>query len=263
MPVIERFVSHWDRSCCGNPGLSGVGSGLWGRVLAFAMALFSLASTASAQELDPCVDVALVLAVDGSGSVDNREYQFQQQAIARSFRDPEVMAALKMAGTVSVAVVFWGDASKPVYPTEAVTIHDTSDAERFSRIIENLPRRTLGNTGLGAGLTAALDRFGNMGCAHRSIINVSGDGKETNVPRQRLQTARAGQARDRARSMNVTINALVISSAERGLYDYYKRKVITGPGAFVMEISDYSDYAEALKMKLIREITPDTVSQAD
>lgn len=30
-----------------------------------------------------------------------------------------------------------------------------------------------------------------------------------------------------------------------------------------MEISDYSDYAEALKMKLIREITPDTVSQAD
>jgi hypothetical protein len=191
------------------------------------------------------------------------EYQLQQQAIARSFRDPEVLAALRGAGTVSVAVVFWGDASRPVHQTEAVTIRDASDADRFSRSVENLPRWTLGNTGLGAGLAAALDRLVAMGCAHRSIINVSGDGKETNVPRQRRQTARAGQARDRARSLNVTINALVISSAERGLVDYYRRKVITGPGAFVMEIADYEDYAEALKTKLIREITPDIISQAD
>ena len=44
---------------------------------------------------------------------------------------------------------------------------------------------------------------------------------------------------------------------------YYKRKVITGPGAFVMEIADYEDYAEALKTKLIREITPNIISQAD
>ena len=63
--------------------------------------------------------------------------------------------------------------------------------------------------------------------------------------------------------MNVTINALVISSAELGLYDYYRRKVITGPGAFVMEIADYEGYAEALKIKLIREITPDMITQAD
>ena len=195
-------------------GLTGLRSGLWGGVSAAVLAILLSLPAARAQVLDPCVDVALVLAVDGSGSVDSREYEFQQQAIASSFRDPGVIAALKGAGRVSVAVVFWGDASNPVYQTEAVTIEDTSDADAFSRMVENIPRRTLGNTGLGAGLSAALDRLGSMGCAHRSIINVSGDGKETNVPRQRLQTARAGQARDRARSMNVTINALVISSAE-------------------------------------------------
>ena len=247
----------------GSPMQSGVGNALWSRASALAVTLLFLASAASAQELDPCVDVTLVLAVDGSVGVDNREYLFRQQAIASSFRDPGVIAALKGAGRVSVAVVFWGDASNPVYQTEAVTIEDTSDADAFSRMVENIPRRTLGNTGLGAGLSAALDRLGSMGCAHRSIINVSGDGKETNVPRQRLQTARAGQARDRARSMNVTINALVISSAEVGLVDYYRRKVITGPGAFIMEIADYEDYAEALKKKLIREITPDIVSHTD
>ena len=63
--------------------------------------------------------------------------------------------------------------------------------------------------------------------------------------------------------MNVTINALVISSAELGLVDYYRRMVVTGPGAFVMEIADYEDYAEALKKKLIREITPAIISKAD
>ena len=262
MPAFGRLKSYWADHVVASQGRTGLELGC-GASLAPALALLSLASVAYAQELDPCIDVALLLAVDGSGSVDNREYQFQQHAIARSFRDPEVIAALKGAGMVSVAVVFWGDASKPVYHTEAVTIQDTSDAHRFSRIVENLPRWTLGNTGLGAGLSAALDRLATMGCAHRSIINVSGDGKETNVPRQRLQTARAGQARDRARSMNVTINALVISNAELGIVDYYRRKVITGPGAFVMEIADYEDYAEALKTKLIREITPNIVSQAD
>ena len=256
-----ELIGH--RTCRDSPGRTGLRSGLWGRASAAVLAILLSFSAAHAQVLDPCVDVALVLAVDGSGSVDNQEYQFQQQAIASSFRDPEVIAALKGAGRVSVAVVFWGDASNPVYQTEAVTIEDTTDAEAFSRMVETLPRRTLGNTGLGAGLSAALDRLGSMGCAHRSIINVSGDGKETNVPRQRRQTARAGQARDRARSMNVTINALVISSAEQGLAEYYRRKVITGPGAFVMEIAQYEDYAEALKTKLIREITPDIVSQTD
>jgi hypothetical protein len=84
----------------GSPMQNGVGNALWSRASALAVTLLFLASAASAQELDPCVDVTLVLAVDGSVGVDNREYLFQQQAIASSFRDPGVIAALKGAGTV-------------------------------------------------------------------------------------------------------------------------------------------------------------------
>ena len=180
-------------------GENGVGSGLWRRASALALALLSLASVASAQKLDPCVDVALVLAVDGSDSIDAREYRLQQYAIVRSFRDPQVLATLKSAGTVSVAVIFWGDAAKPVHHTEAVTIRDARDADRFARRVEGLPRRTGGNTGLGSGLAAALDRLATMGCAHRSIINVSGDGKENEIrradgPRQETRTSQGSRA---------------------------------------------------------------------
>ena len=98
MPCFSSLRWFQDRTDRDEPNLMGLGIGRWARACAFAVALLSLAPPTLAQELDPCVDVALVLAVDGSGSVDNGEYQFQQQAIARSFRDPEVLAALRRRG---------------------------------------------------------------------------------------------------------------------------------------------------------------------
>ena len=99
-----------------------------------------------------CSDVALVLAVDGSGSIDAGVFRFQQQAIADSLRDPDVLEAMARAGTVSVAAVFWGDPNRPVQETEAVVITGRDGADRLAGIIENMPRRVLGNTGLSAGL---------------------------------------------------------------------------------------------------------------
>lgn len=231
--------------------------------LASAAALGTLlAQPAHAQGLDLCVDVALVLAVDGSDSVDEREHRLQQGAIAEALRDPEVLAAFSRVGTVSTAVMFWGDASSPVYGTETVVIRNARDAERLARIVASLPRRTGGTTGLGRALAASLKTLASMGCAHRSIINVSGDGKETVVPRKRHVSPRPAQVRDEARSQNVTINALVISDTGPALRRYFEESVITGPGAFAMQIDDYDDYAVALRRKLIREISNPVVSAA-
>jgi hypothetical protein len=38
---------------------------------------------------------------------------------------------------------------------------------------------------------------------------------------------------------------------------------MSGLGVFVMEISDFRIYAEALRIKVICEITPDTIGHAD
>lgn len=228
---------------------------------AFILALPVLAASASAQAFEPCADAALVLAVDGSDSIDATEYRFQQRAIAQALRDREVLAAFAEAGTVSVAVMFWGEASRPAHLAGAATIRDAGDAERLARAVESQPRLTRGTTGLGTGLAAALDQIAAMGCAHRAVINVTGDGKETILPRKRHAAVKPEQARDRASSEGVTINALVIAGAAPGLAGYFAGKVITGPDAFVMEIASHDDFAGALERKLIREIAPTVVSQ--
>lgn len=69
------------------------------------------------------------------------------------------------------------------------------------------------------------------------------------------------RARDLAEARQVEINALAISNQEPKLVEYYSENVITGPDAFVMEAIDYRAFAEALRHKLIREISPRVVSQ--
>ena len=223
--------------------------------IAAAATAMLLAQPIQVRALDRCVDVALVLAVDGSDSIDAREHRLQQDAIAGALRDPDVVATFSEVGAVSTAVVFWGDASRPVFRTETVIIRDAADADRLAQIVESQPSQTKGTTGLGAGLAASLETLASMGCAHRSIINVSGDGKETVVPRKRTSSPRPDQVKEKAQSLNVTINGLVVSAAGQEVGDYFREKVITGPGAFVIEIEDFGDYAGALKRKLIREVS--------
>ena len=35
---------------------------------------------------------------------------------------------------------------------------------------------------------------------------------------------------------------------------YYREQVVGGPGAFLMTVTDYTDFAEAIRRKLVREI---------
>ena len=60
---------------------------------------------------------------------------------------------------------------------------------------------------------------------------------------------------------NVEINALSISNDNPELAQYYSRNVITGPDAFVMDVHEYTGFADAIRRKLIREISPRAVSE--
>jgi hypothetical protein len=163
---------------------------------------------------------------------------------------------------VAVAVIFWGDPNRPVDEAGPVIIQNAGDAEGFARTIESMPRRVRGNTGLSIGLDAALDRLSLMPCAYRSVINVSGDGKGTMLVRRNGDSPSLSDIRGRAAERGVTINALVISKYERNLLQYFENEVITGPGAFAMEVEDFAAYAGAIRRKLIREIAPMTVSSS-
>ncbi len=201
-----------------------------------------------------CADLALVLAIDGSGSIEPAEFALQQQGYANAFRNRQVLAALNSAGTVDIAVVLWGDSAIPVQVLPWRRLDRAAGAEQLAQQIETAPRNVTGNTAIGKGLWVALDLLADSArCADRSVINVSGDGVETLGPRPDSVVMLA-QSRARAQAEGVTINALAISGGNQVLVDWFRSKVATGPDSFVMEVNLFSDFAAAITEKLAREI---------
>lgn len=210
----------------------------------------------------PCLDVALVLSVDSSASVSAQEFALQKNGIAAAFRDPAVLDAIDSAGRVAVAIIFWGSEGLRKPQSEWVLIENADQADGFARLVESMPRGVTGDTGLGAGLLAALEKFGSLeSCTIRRVVNVSGDGEETRIYRGKRRSPAPIQVRDLAQSSEVEINALAIENEEENLSQYYANNVITGPDAFVAEAARYEDFARALQRKLIREIGPRVISQ--
>ena len=75
-----------------------------------AVALAAFSASAPAQTQAPPagqktdVAIALVLAVDASGSVDNRRFELQKQGYAAAFRSPKVLNSIRSLMTQSIAV---------------------------------------------------------------------------------------------------------------------------------------------------------------
>ena len=210
-----------------------------------------------------CADLALVLAIDASGSINEQDFDLQKTGYAAAFTDQTVLAALAGAGVVDVAVVFWGDEqiAPQILPWRRIAAPE--DAFGVAEDIARMPRQVTGDTGIGAGLWTALDLLETgAACAARRIINVSGDGKESFGARTRHHIA-LSVARDRADAMGVTINGLAITVEQTDLPDWYRAQVITGPDAFVMTAPSFEAFGAAIIRKLAREIALPVLAAAD
>jgi hypothetical protein len=230
--------------------------------MAAPLALLAFGCPAAIAVPPVCPDVALVLAIDGSGSITDGEYRFQKLAIASAFRDGAIKAALRDAGTVALSAVFWGDGEFPTQNLDWFLVERGAGAEAFADAVEASERRVYGDTNIGNGLWSALDLLSAPGmCARRQMINISGDGRETTAPKRNLR-ATLYQARQRARDMGVTINALAITADDDDLASYYAQQVVHGSGGFTMEVSDPADYAMAMRKKLLRELSNPFIASA-
>lgn len=220
----------------------------------FRLALIALLLSPPARAEMPCADVALVLAIDASGSIDPVEFALQTTATARALSDPEVVAAMQAVGGVALAAVIWGDAAYGTQRLSWALVDGPAPAERFAARLAGQSRAVAGNTDLGVGLGAALDLLEDPGnCASRRIVNVSGDGRETPLFRQSQRVTLAA-SRARAERMGVTVNGLAITAQDAGLAGYYRDKVALGSTSFVVEVADTRGFADAMKRKLLREI---------
>jgi hypothetical protein len=201
------------------------------------------------------VDLELVLAVDASSSVDIGEYGLQLRGIAASFRDPDILGAIKSGpqGRIAVNVLIWGQQGYAKLSTGWIVVSSMEEAEAFAKHVEKLPRRQFGGTAIGEAMAEALASFENNGFdADRRIIDVSGDGRET--LENGSKAILLPEARKRAQDMNVVVNGLAVLDGDASLLSYYEANVRSGPGSFVIAADKYTDFADALRLKLFREI---------
>jgi hypothetical protein len=204
-----------------------------------------------------------VIAIDASGSIDEREYALQNKGFADALRDAEVHAAIARAGVVAISAVYWADSAYPIQRVEWRALQSPDDARELAGMFDRHRSELSGNTELARGLSAALDMFTQPGgCAVRQIINLVGDGRETPMPRRR-NAVTPMQVKRQAEQAGVTVNALAISMEDPDLVQYYRRQVITGLGSFVMEVTDVSSFSKAIIKKLIREIDPPLMARAE
>ncbi len=215
-------------------------------------AFLLFADAACAQE---AVDLELVLAIDASSSVDDNEWELQRQGYAAAFRDPKIQSALASGPNkrVAVSVVVWADATVPRWESAWFVLSTPADGERMAALMAALPRIPEGGTGIGAGVAAAIRKFERNGLsAPRQVVDVSGDGRET-PPRENVVLMPMAHAL--ADAKGVTVNGLaIVSEDDLSLPTWYRDNVIAGPGSFVIAISDYADFADAIRKKLLREI---------
>lgn len=213
------------------------------RFLTAGMLVVSVSATAQACSL------ALVLAMDSSASVDDREHQLQITGLAAALKDSDVIRAIEAVGGIYLTSFEWSGRSQQVEQLGWRFLNDAASARAASAILRKAPRGyTEFPTALGYALGHAavlLDRAPEH--CRRKVIDVAGDG----INNEGFGPDSAYKAFNYD---NVTVNGLVIGGAETTPVDYYRSHVIKGPGAFVEVAETYEDYAQAMKRKLIREI---------
>jgi len=201
------------------------------------------------------VDLALILAVDVSTSVDAGDYQLQMSGIASAFRDQELIDAIEggQHGSIAVSVVQWSARQSQDVTLDWSVIQNLGQAKEAAGMIENAPRRWIpGGTGMAAAINFCIRHFDRLGIkSKRHVIDVSGDGEDN-------EGDDPSESRDKAGSLGITINGLPIISGSSSIQDYYDQNVIGGPGHFLVPAVNIFDFQRAMKEKLLRELKPIT-----
>lgn len=221
-------------------------------LLRFALLAGLLAGPCQQAAAQQPVDLVLVLAVDSSSSVNPREFDLQMRGIAEAFREPEVHAAIAAAGGrgVGLALMQWAGRERQVLALDWMLVEDAGDALELADQIDATPRLVTGGStaiadaiAYGRRLIETAPWFGA-----RAVIDVSGDGRSN-------QGMAPDRERDAAVDAGLVINGLAILNEEPNLDLYYRDSVVGGPGAFVLTATDYEDFARAIRMKLVRELS--------
>lgn len=236
-----------------------MGTGMTGPMaLFFALAVLTGPAVAD----DVTVDLKLVIAVDVSFSMDQKEQFVQRTGYVDAFQSPLVMEAILggRLGRIAVTYVEWGGTAVQTVPW--TLIDSPASAARFARTLSRQPMRRLPFTSISDTIAFARRLIGSSEFrARKSVIDMSGDGPNN-------YGAPAPVARDAAVREGITIDGLPIMlenpSSAPTIMDidaYYQNCVIGGNGAFLMRVRTLDEFGDAIRKKLVTEITGPGLSE--
>jgi hypothetical protein len=204
------------------------------------------------------VDLALVLAVDISNSMDLDEQELQRQGFVEAFRSPLVHRAISngMLGRISVTYMEWAGSSIQHLVVPWTEIGGPEDALRLADRLDQAPIGRGPRTSISGAIDASMKLLNGSNVETvRRVIDISGDGANN-------QGRSVTHARGEALAQGVTINGLPIMLKRptslwdvENLDEHYRDCVIGGPGAFMIPVRERHQFAEAIKTKVIREIS--------
>ena len=208
-------------------------------------------------------DLALVLAMDASSSVDEREYALQMKGMASALLDKEVQEAILSLGGMYLAAFEWNGASNQKMIFDWVYLGSANDiSDLAQRLALHQRNSTNSPTAVGAALGYGHRLVSRVPepCA-RHVIDVSGDGPNNDGIKPEFVYALYNFS-------NIIVNGLVIkdiySNPETFYRDpegYYRKNVIRGGGSFLILAEGFNDFARAMRQKLLKEIVPGPIGQ--
>lgn len=205
------------------------------------------------------VEVELVLLADASGSIDEAEILFQRQGYADAITDPRVLSAVALSayGRIAVTYVEWAAAGTEDVVVPWTIIDGPETAQAFADALLLPPRRAYGRNAIGSALLKGKELIETNDIdGWRKVIDFSGD-SANNWNGPTIEEARA-----QVLAAGITINGLPIlcrrcSGRPSGvdLERAYEERIIGGLGAFVVTAEDGESFADAVRRKLILEIS--------
>ncbi len=196
------------------------------------------------------MDLALVLAIDCSFSVDAQEFRLQMRGLGQALQSNEVWDAIAKGPNkrIAIAAYHWSDMSNQQVILEWTVIASSEDATRIGKVLENAARRLAeGGTATANALTFGAAMFGAAPLAERRVIDLSTDGRNNMGPPVKAMSIGIV-------ARGITVNGLAITNEWSTLDTYMENQIIGGQGAFVERAESYDDFGAAMVRKLVREI---------
>ncbi|MEK9751883.1 MAG: DUF1194 domain-containing protein [Rhodospirillaceae bacterium] len=203
------------------------------------------------------VDAELVLAADGSGSIDDAELRLQREGYAAAITNPRFLEAVASGyhGKVALAFMEWGGPESQHTIVDWMVIDGPKSAQAFAAKLLSEPRAAFSYNSISEAIIYSINLINtNAYAGKRRIVDVSADGPQMNGRPMAYAHAMAQQYR-------VIVNGLVVNShagfsgpTSGSLDQHFKNDIIFGPGAFVTVAEGRDDFARAILKKMILEI---------